>query len=65
MSKRRQVSETPLMLGYSRVSTEEQAKSGNGLKAQRAEIEADASRRGWAVDPLFPGMTLLACEWKR
>ena len=50
MSKRRQASETPLMLGYTRVSTEEQANSGNGLEAQRAAIDAEASRRGWAVE---------------
>ncbi|MGV9800189.1 recombinase family protein [Mycobacterium sp. NPDC003449] len=39
-----------LMLGYSRVSTEEQANSRNGLEAQRHAIEADADRRGWLVE---------------
>jgi DNA invertase Pin-like site-specific DNA recombinase len=34
------------LIGYIRVSTEEQATSGLGLQAQRAAIEAEASRRG-------------------
>ncbi|GFG73584.1 multiple promoter invertase [Mycobacterium botniense] len=37
------------MFGYCRVSTEEQAASGNGLEAQRAAIDAEAARRGWEV----------------
>ena len=32
-----------------RVSTDEQATSGAGLAAQRVAIEAEASRRGWAL----------------
>lgn len=39
-----------LMFAYTRVSTEEQAASGNGLEAQRATIEAEAKRRGWDVE---------------
>jgi DNA invertase Pin-like site-specific DNA recombinase len=39
-----------LMFGYLRVSTDEQAESGNGLQAQRAAIEAEAARRGWDVE---------------
>jgi DNA invertase Pin-like site-specific DNA recombinase len=50
VSKRRETSATPLMLGYTRVSTEEQANSGNGLEAQRAAINAEAARRGWTVE---------------
>ena len=36
------------VLAYLRVSTEEQATSGLGLADQRAVIEAEAARRGWA-----------------
>lgn len=34
------------MLGYLRVSTEDQADNGHGLNAQRATIQAEADRRG-------------------
>ena len=40
----------PLMFGYTRVSTEEQADRRNGLEAQREAIDAEAQRRGWAVE---------------
>ena len=40
----------PVFFAYSRVSTEEQAESRNGLEAQRATIEAEAERRGWEVE---------------
>lgn len=39
-----------VMLGYARVSTEEQAVSRNGLEAQRTVIAAEAERRGWGVE---------------
>lgn len=42
--------ENQLMICYSRVSTEEQADSRNGLEAQRSAIDAEAERRGWAVE---------------
>jgi DNA invertase Pin-like site-specific DNA recombinase len=37
------------VVGYLRVSTEEQADSGAGLNAQRAAILAEAEHRGWHV----------------
>jgi DNA invertase Pin-like site-specific DNA recombinase len=40
----------PLMFGYSRVSTEEQAISRNGLEAQCTTIDAEAQRRDWTVE---------------
>jgi len=39
-----------LMFGYTRVSTEEQAESRNGLEAQAAAIDAAAECRKWAVE---------------
>ncbi|WP_131815123.1 recombinase family protein, partial [Mycolicibacterium holsaticum] len=38
------------MFGYSRCSTEEQAEKRNGLEAQRVAIDAEAERRGWAIE---------------
>jgi DNA invertase Pin-like site-specific DNA recombinase len=37
------------MVGYVRVSTDEQADSGLGLASQRAAIVAEAERRGWTL----------------
>lgn len=39
-------------IGFSRVSTIEQAEGRNGLEAQRAAIDAEAQRRGWTVEHL-------------
>jgi DNA invertase Pin-like site-specific DNA recombinase len=38
------------VIGYERVSTDEQAASGAGLDAQHAMIEDEAIRRGWSVE---------------
>jgi DNA invertase Pin-like site-specific DNA recombinase len=38
------------VIGYTRVSTEEQATSGHGLDAQRTAIAEAAERRGWDVE---------------
>jgi DNA invertase Pin-like site-specific DNA recombinase len=37
------------VIGYARVSTEEQGVSGAGLEAQRAGIESECARRGWRL----------------
>src|SRR5215471_12398823 len=37
------------VIGYVRVSTEEQAVSGAGLEAQRRAIVAECKRRGWEL----------------
>jgi DNA invertase Pin-like site-specific DNA recombinase len=46
MGNRRTVSAA--VIGYTRVSTEEQATSGLGLADQRSVIEREAERRGWS-----------------
>jgi len=42
-----------MVVGYIRVSTDEQASSGLGLKAQRTLIEAECQRRGWDLVQVF------------
>ena len=37
------------MIGYVRVSTDDQADSGAGLEAQRGAIRAECDRRGWVL----------------
>jgi DNA invertase Pin-like site-specific DNA recombinase len=41
--------ETTRVLGYVRVSTDEQHASGAGIAAQRAAIKAECERRGWEL----------------
>ena len=41
------------MIGYVRVSTDEQADSGLGLAAQRAALAAEAEKRGWTMVDVY------------
>ncbi|MFD8519352.1 recombinase family protein [Streptomyces capillispiralis] len=53
-TRRTKTTRTPnLAIGYLRVSTDEQVKSGAGLDAQRAEIEAFAAARGFTIGEWF------------
>lgn len=51
--KRRPAAPADAVVGYLRVSTDEQAVSGLGLEAQRATIEARAASEGWSVVAWF------------
>ncbi|MGI8844835.1 MAG: recombinase family protein [Thermoleophilaceae bacterium] len=53
------------VVGYVRVSTEEQGLSGAGLEAQRAAILAEARRRGWEVVETFEDRGYSARDLKR
>lgn len=41
---------SPLMFGYTRVSTDEQADRRNGVEAQCDTIDSEVARRGWTVE---------------
>ena len=45
--------ETTVVLGYVRVSTEEQTASGAGLAAQQTAIRVECERRGWTLAGIF------------
>lgn len=51
--RRRKTVEPGTVIGYIRVSTEEQAREGAGLDAQRATIAAECERRGWTLVEVF------------
>lgn len=53
------------VLGYLRVSTEEQGRSGAGIEAQRAAIELEADRRGWEVIEMIEDRGYSARDLKR
>jgi DNA invertase Pin-like site-specific DNA recombinase len=63
MAKRKPRPSSPRVILYTRVSTDEQVESGLSLEAQRAELEAEAARRGWTdleviEDPGHSGATI-------
>jgi DNA invertase Pin-like site-specific DNA recombinase len=53
------------VIGYVRVSTEEQRSSGAGLAAQRSAIEAECSRRGWHLVRILEDSGYSAKDLKR
>ena len=53
------------VIGYVRVSTDEQSTSGAGLAAQRAAIEAECARRGWQLVTTFEDAGYSAKDLKR
>lgn len=53
------------VIGYVRVSTEEQRNSGAGLAAQRAAIESECKRRGWQLVRVIEDAGFSAKDLKR
>jgi DNA invertase Pin-like site-specific DNA recombinase len=53
------------VIGYVRVSTDEQSTSGAGLAAQRAAIEAECSHRGWELVAVIEDAGYSAKDLKR
>lgn len=47
------VADPAVMVGYIRVSTDDQADSGLGLAAQRAAVTAESERRGWTLLAIY------------
>lgn len=65
MSRYQKAKITPCVIGYMRVSTDEQATSGLGLDAQRAAIEAECERRGLQLIDLITDAGLSAKNLQR
>ena len=53
------------VLGYVRVSTDEQGKSGAGLDAQRRAIALECERRGWQLVEVVADAGFSARDLKR
>jgi DNA invertase Pin-like site-specific DNA recombinase len=53
------------VIGYVRVSTEEQTNSGAGLAAQRSAINAECERRGWQLVDVIEDAGYSAKDLKR
>ena len=53
------------VLGYVRVSTDEQSDSGAGLEAQRRAIAAECKRRGWQLVEVIEDAGFSAKDLKR
>ena len=53
------------VLGYVRVSTDEQSSSGAGLEAQRRAILAECERRGWQLVEMIEDAGYSAKDLKR
>ena len=53
------------VLGYVRVSTDEQSDSGAGLEAQRRAIKAECKRRGWQLVEVIEDAGFSAKDLKR
>jgi DNA invertase Pin-like site-specific DNA recombinase len=53
------------VIGYVRVSTDEQSNSGAGLAAQRSAIQAECERRGWKLVEIIEDAGYSAKDLKR